>query len=176
MYHNQRPAIYDIESKSFEKVRLPRWYEKSGVTPSCKVYWRPEKSYKRRFEGGWLYLHKVLSPTQFKVASYMEMKASPFTNSLEPLSDKTSIRELAKEFGVGVNTVKSTFNKLFEVGVYGRFEVGDAGSKVSYWIFNPFLSFNGDKIDYSIVSLFKNTAIGKHVSNIGYAKFTSRSD
>ena len=88
--------------------------------------------------------------------------AEAYTNSLEPLNDETTINQLASLFGISRNKVTPTLKKLFQLGVYAKFEVVKPDVPYTkYWILNPFLSFNGRTLDSDIANLFIGTVIEK---------------
>lgn len=66
------------------------------------------------------------------------------SNSLIPLNDKTTNLELADMFGIDRRKVRACVNKLFEVGVLGKFEGKNHDDLYkNYWILNPYIYFNG---------------------------------
>lgn len=110
----------------------------------------------------WIYLEKRLSTLEFAVASRMALMAGAYTNSLMPLNDESTVVELSYRLGIGVNKAKSVTNKLFELGVFAKFDVKEVDVDYKkYWIFNPYLSFNGRVIDSSMRNLFRNTLPAK---------------
>jgi hypothetical protein len=79
-----------------------------------------------------------------------------------PLSDKSTVEELSRVMGIGVNKAKSVSKKLFDMGVFAKFDVREVDMEYKkYWIFNPYLSFNGRVIDTSMKNLFRNTIPAK---------------
>lgn len=83
------------------------------------------------------------------------------TNSLEPLSDTTTVQEIANRFNIGRNKVTPMINKFRNLGVFGEFGIVEHGNRPQrYWILNPYLSFSGKIIDSGIANYFKNTSIG----------------
>ena len=65
------------------------------------------------------------------------------TNSLEPLNDTSTIPELMEFLQVSKNKVNPILKKLFNLGVYGKFEFVDAEKGYTkYWLLNPYLSFS----------------------------------
>ena len=82
------------------------------------------------------------------------------TNSLAPLSNKTTVKELSEQFHIGINQVTKTFEKLFSLGVYAQFKISKYGMK-EYWILSPYLSFRGKLIHDSIWQNFKGTILEK---------------
>ena len=84
------------------------------------------------------------------------------TNSLQPLNDATTAMELAECFKLDRRRTKKTFEKLFNLGIYGKFSVVDENiAFTKYWVLNPYLSFGGKIIDSSIARLFKGTRLTK---------------
>lgn len=86
------------------------------------------------------------------------------TNSLKPLSDEMSVRDLSKEFNISKNTVTQTFTNLFKLGVYAQFKISKGDIK-EYWILNPYVSFKGKLIEDALVANFKDTEIEKYFNN-----------
>jgi hypothetical protein len=114
--------------------------------------------FQRTYIKAWDLLRTQTTDKEFRIATLLALKAKPFTNSLEPLNDDVTAEYLASEFNTSRNDVKKVFDKLFSLGVYGKFELHETNINYKkYWIFNPFLSFNGSKIDKSILTLFENT-------------------
>jgi hypothetical protein len=97
------------------------------------------------------------------------------TNSLKPLDDNITIHELMSYFDISEKKVKTTFKKLFELGVYGKFEVAKKNKDYTkYWIVNPYLSFKGKTIEKSITELFKGTHISIAFYNENYETSTMK--
>jgi hypothetical protein len=84
------------------------------------------------------------------------------TNSLKPLNNDTTVRELSERFGVGVNQVKKNFKNLFDLGVYAQLSIArDDGNE--FWILNPYISFKGKTAEDSLFDNFQNTQITKYL-------------
>lgn len=110
----------------------------------------------------WIYLERHLSTLEFAVANRMALMAGAYTNSLRPLNDESTIFELTNKLGIGKNKVISVTKKLFDLGVFAKFDIKEVDVDYKkYWIFNPYLSFNGRFIDMSMKNLFKNTLPAK---------------
>ena len=121
-----------------------------------------DETFSKNYTRSWNYLLDVLSPIELKIAIKMSTIADMNTNSLEPLNDTTSIRELAETFGISVNTVPKAFEKLLYHGVYATFEYTHYKNGLTKtWIFNPYISFKGKLIKSDIKELFDNTIIAK---------------
>ena len=106
------------------------------------------------------YLEGVLTNAELGIVTKMIRLADYNTNSLAPLSNKTTVKELSEQFHIGINQVTKTFEKLFNLGVYAQFKISKYGMK-EYWILSPYLSFRGKLIHDSIWQNFKGTILEK---------------
>lgn len=156
LHHNEVPAKINVETgivSEIEKKTIPKGKENV-------VKFDPEALFSKHYNKAWEFLYYKLSPLEIKVALYLAMKAKAFTNSLEPLNDDTSVREISDLVGISVGKVKPVFERLFQLGVYGKFEIVEAKKGYTkYWVLNPFLSFNGATIQKGIVELFRGTQV-----------------
>lgn len=129
--------------------------------PSVQVF-KPDAKFIKSFPLAWQLLYHMLSPLELKVALKMSTMTKMITNSLEPLDDDYTYDQLTKEFEISRGKVKSIFDRLFTLGVYGKFEVSDSNFKhTKYWVFNPYLSHNGKVVDNLTENLFSNTIFAK---------------
>lgn len=114
--------------------------------------------YHRRSSKAWGVLREQTTPREYIVADKLACMAQAFTSSLEPLSDDLSIRDIAKELNENKDTIKKSIDKLFNLKVLSKFnEVDLEKQHTKYWVFNCFLSFNGDVIVDDIQDLFSDT-------------------
>lgn len=105
-------------------------------------------------------LQKYLTHTEISIVVSMIMRADYSTNSLAPLSNETSIRQLAEIFSISPTIVRKTFDKLFKLGVYGQLKIStDSGNE--FWILNPYIYWRGRLKNDSIFKHFANTDITK---------------
>ncbi len=105
-------------------------------------------------------LKPLLSHTEISIIVSMIMRAEYNSNSLAPLNNETSIRELEKTFGIGHNLIPKTFKKLFDLGVYAQLKIAtDRGNE--FWILNPHIYWKGKLKDDSLFKHFRNTEITK---------------
>lgn len=126
------------------------------------IAFEPDAIFSRSYSKSWNYLYYRTTALEYRVAHHLATKAKAFTNSLEPLNDKSTVREIAEAVDISTGKVTIIFERLFNLGVYGRFEVSEQDrGRVQYWILNPYLSFNGKRISKDIVSLFDRTEIAK---------------
>ncbi len=157
LLHNEAPAKINLETGEVKMLTKPM-----GKSNPDKMKFEPNAQFSKTYTKSWKYLDKVLKPHEFKAAYRLACKAKAFTNSLEPLNDETVLSILVEELGISKNQVKPVLKHLFDLGVYGKFEVADSkNSYTRYWILNPYLSFNGTWIDKTIADLFKDTLIAK---------------
>ena len=114
--------------------------------------------FQRRYPKAWDLLETQTTDKELAVAYKLAKKAQAFTNSLQPLSPDSTITELSEELRVNRNIIGKIIDKLFKLGVIGKFEVYDRHeTHHKYWVFNPFLSFNGNVIKHDLYPLFENT-------------------
>ena len=103
-------------------------------------------------------MKEILSKDECFIVLQMIQMTEFNTNSLKPLSDETTQKELSDLFGVGKNQVQKYIKHLFELGVFAQFKISKYGLK-EYWILNPYISFKGKTIEDSIFKNFSNTII-----------------
>jgi hypothetical protein len=155
--HNEIPAIHNVETGEVTPI-VPIEYEKKKAKTT--ELFEPNARFQKNYIKSWNYLHDRLSALEFKVAHFLSQKAAPVTNSLAPLNDDTTVRDLAEEFSISTGKVKVVFEKLFKEGVYAKFELYQRGHEFTrYWILNPYLSFNGREIHLKTLELFRETDI-----------------
>lgn len=142
-------------------------YEQLSTKPSNNpdVSTLRHGSFAKRFSVSWRGLAMLTSKFEYAVAGYMSDKVKPITNSLDPMSDDMSLRELGHHLDISHTQVKGTLDKLFQLGVYGRFDVSiwkdvDFGHK-KFWVFNPYLTYNGPVVDDRTRNLFSETIFAK---------------
>lgn len=134
--------------------------------PDGKEVFEPNGRFQKSYTKTWEYLDKVLSPLEFKVTAKLCRMAQINTNSLEPLNDETTAVTLAQEFDLDHRKAKKLFRRLFELGVYAKFEAYKPSIKYTkYWLLNPYLSFNGKIINSDIRLLFVGTILEKVYNN-----------
>jgi hypothetical protein len=157
--HNEIPAKFNLETGEIAYVGIHRSKNK---TKGIQEKHEPGAKFYKNYPASWAFLKKNLEPYEYMAAHSLALRAKANTNSLEPLNDDTVISILVEEIGVSKNRVKSVLQHLFDLGVYGRFDIAEVGKRYTkYWILNPYLSFNGTIIDKSISELFKNTLVAK---------------
>lgn len=107
-------------------------------------------------------LKDKLSNIELGIVFQMIGLAEYNTNSLKPLNNDTTVRELSERFGVGINQVKKNFKNLFDLGVYAQLSIArDDGNE--FWILNPYISFKGKTAEDSLFDNFQNTQITKYL-------------
>lgn len=153
---HERPAIMNMETGEIQEIvtNKPR-------NPDA-VKFAEGKAFIKTFPKAWDLLYKMTTPLEYKIAMRMSQNVKMMTNSLEPLNDETTYQELADSFSISRAKAFSAFKKLFELGVYGKFEVYDSSFKhTKYWVFNPYLSINGAVVSKTTLNLFSTTIFAK---------------
>lgn len=152
---NHNEVVAKVNKETGEVTAVP---SRNSNIPEDREIFEPSAYFRKDFTNSWKFLNKVLTPLEFKVAYTLALMAKATTNSLEPLNDDSTIPELMGALNISKNKVKPILEKLYRLGVYGKFSVAKIDKPYTkYWIYNPYLSFSGKIIDSSISSLFKNT-------------------
>lgn len=160
--HNESPAKINRETGEVLELKKPHQAYRKRDEEDDRIVFESKAMFTKTYTMAWTYLNRVLEPHEYKAAHRLALKAKAYTNSLEPLNDETVITVLVEELGISKNRVKVVLKKLFELGVYGKFEVANPNKEYTkFWILNPYLSFNGKVISQSITNLFKDTTIAK---------------
>lgn len=160
--HNEIPAKVNTETGEITEVR-----SRPNNIPEGKEIFIKDEYFSKNYERAWLFLVENLTPTEIGIAVKMSLMTELNTNSLNPLDDNTSIRQLAEYFKISTKSVKKTFSKLFKLGVYASFHYCHyKRGEVKEWIFNPYISFKGRLINSDIKYLFDDTEIGRLFNTI----------
>jgi RNAse (barnase) inhibitor barstar len=161
----------DTSTGELKEVPSPRTFnsEKFEIFPL-------KDAYARNFTKNWDLLAAQVSDIELKVAYKMERLIKPYTNSLAPLNDDTTVRSLAEVFGVSVNIIGKALKKLWHLNVYGTRKIydRDLGKDLEYWVFNPYLSFNGVTIEKGLCEQFENSIFAKKSKYGMYDKSNSK--
>lgn len=104
-------------------------------------------------------LFKECNSSEIKVVLHMIYLSEFNTNSLNPLNDETSHRELGKIFNLDHKTIKTIFTHLKELGVYLQLNITEVDGFKEYWILNPYISWKGKLKSDSLFLTFANTKI-----------------
>lgn len=154
LYHNETLIAVDQETGEMRDVSTNR----RNNIPDGSMLFGDKAIFRKDYQNSWFFLKEVLTPIEYKAAHTLAMMAKANTNSLEPLSDESTLRELMSVLDMSINKVKPIMNKLFDLGVYGKFEVYKPERPYTRnWIFNPYLSFAGRLIKSDIAKLFVGT-------------------
>lgn len=162
--HNERVAKINLETGELKVNPI-----KLNNLPEDSIIFEPDAFFKKHYTTSWNYLRNELTNIEFAAALRLAIMAKANTNSLEPLNDNTTLSTLVEVLGVSINKVNTVLKKLFDLGVYGKFEIVDASKGYTrYWLFNPFLSFSGQIIKSDIANLFKGTKVALAFYNPDY--------
>lgn len=160
--YNEIPAKVNIETGELTEL-----VDKDSIktNPEMETF-TTEFLFQRTNTEAWKLLRTQTTDTEFRIAFELALRAKAFTNSLQPLDDNTTTVELAEEFGIRRQDANKLFKKLFDLGVYGRFEVTEQDKAFKkYWVFNPYLAFNGRAINTNTKNLFSNTTYARVMRN-----------
>lgn len=156
--HDQRPAVLDVTTGDIKEIDTKHMTTRDT---GASIF-NQDASFFKSFSGAWEWLYYRLSPLELKVVVYLAMKAAPITNSLEPLNDDSSVRDLANVVDISKSKITVVFTKLLELGVYGKFEVVEEGKRyMKFWILNPHLAIKSKVIKDGVVKLFQGTELSK---------------
>jgi hypothetical protein len=162
---DERPMIYNNRTQEIKDI--PKY--KNNI-PEGKHLFEPEGIFRKDYTNSWNFLKRTLTPIEYKAAHTLAMLAKANTNSLQPLNDDTTLKELMEVLDVSKNKVKPILDKLWDLGVYGRFDVKEADKPYTkYWLFNPYLSFSGKLIHSDIATLFSGTHCAKAFKDSEYS-------
>lgn len=116
--------------------------------------------YQKRNPPAWKWLKNRTSSAEYNIADELALMAEAYTSSLKPLNDETTTTALAEMLGVPRKRIMQYIDTLFKLGVIAKFEIYEHNDGLmKYWLFNPFLSFNGAQIKDSVSALFSRTTI-----------------
>jgi len=154
--HNEVPAVINLDTgeiKEFVGVGV-----KKEMRDKTMEYFRSSQPYQRFFTNAWVLLRTQTNNLEYSVAQQLGQRAKAYTNSLEPIKPESTMVYLSTELNIDRRKVFAIVDKLFKLGVIGKFEVYDRFDvHHDYWVFNPYLSFNGIGIKKDVVTLFDRT-------------------
>lgn len=154
--HNEVPA--KINKDTAEVITL----EKPNNVPEGKIVFK-QTDFSKLNTQAIHFLFDNCSRLEIAVVLKMVAMAEYGTNSLKPLSNETTVRDLAETFGFAVGKVQQTFKHLFKLGVYAQFKVCKGDLK-EYWILNPYIACKGRVLDNMLTNNFKGTDVEKYVT------------
>ena len=160
--HSEQAAIINKQTGEIKPLDI---LERKPVSGKLE-YHNQEQTFKKVYSKAWALLETQTTDKELLVAHKLAMMAKAYTNSLEPLRPELTNTLLSEELGIDRKKVRGILNKLVKLGVIGKFEVGEKISETAseikkYYIFNPYLAFNGKLIDKDISALFEGTFYAK---------------
>jgi len=156
---NDHEALMKLDKRTGEIAEV----KSVGGNPNASYHISRTK-FKKVYQPAMSFLSRHLTNEELGLVYKMIEKAKPYSNSLNPFNNETSLRTLEEHFGVSKNKVKRMLDRLFNMGVYGKFELVEENKEYTkYWILNPYIAFNGKTIDKGIQDLFSRTDIAKIV-------------
>jgi hypothetical protein len=136
--------------------------KRSNNIPKGKEVFEPDSIFTKDYSNAWAFLCRELSHLEIATTVRLIQLSKNNTNTLAPLNDDTTLKELSDTLQVSINKIKVVLKRLWELGIYGKFDVAEVDKLYTkYWILNPYLAFKGRIINSDIAQLFKNTHIAK---------------
>lgn len=162
-YDDVIQSVNVVDRYTGEIVEVEHLPSKKGKKPSNGMTkYNLMEYYHRRNTRAWFLLDTQTSKKEYDLAIKLADRSKSFTGSLEPFNDDMGMSAMAKVLKVDRRTLSDSIDKLFRLGVIGKFEVYEANEVYKkYWFFNPYLAFNGDIIKESVQDLFSNTYYAK---------------
>jgi len=152
--HNQAILIRDNDTGEVNEVTV------STPKQTGSTKYGETMSFHKIYDTTLEYLKLKLTDIEIRVVMTLVTRAAPITNSLDPLNDDLTYRELANELSISIGKVKPILEKLFKLGVYGRFEVTEkALGYRKYWLLNPVVATKSVVIKDDVQGLFANTEL-----------------
>jgi hypothetical protein len=164
---NEVPAVVNLETGEVLTCTPKRSYKSSTrIAMQGEEEWIVKTPHNKFYIKNWEWLKKQTTDEELFVAFKLCMLVEEYTNSLRPLSDSTVTEELSRIIRCNKNNIKPILYKLYQLGVYGRFDVCDPEKPFTkYWIFSPYLNFMGNIIDSEMARLFSTTRIARAFRN-----------
>lgn len=155
LQHNEIPASINIETGEIKEFKP---FKSHKLKDNSMEVFKHDQPYQRTFTRAWLLLETQTNTLEYKVAYNMGLMAKAYTNSLEPLTPESTVRQVSELLNIDRNKVTSIIDKLYKLGVIAKFEVYNRNEIYqNYWVFNPYLSFNGKTIKKEVTTLFDKT-------------------
>lgn len=153
--HNEIPAKINVQTGEIKELKH---FNKKQLKDNTMQYFNHDQSYSRTFTRAWLLLKTQTNDLEFKAANTMALLAKAYTNSLEPLTPESTMISVAETLSIDRRYVSTIIDKLYKLGVIAKFEVYNRNEVYqNYWVFNPYLSFNGKTIKKEVTTLFDKT-------------------
>lgn len=152
---NEKLAKINIETGEIKEINISATRKPRDKSMD---YFNSKNVYQRYFTKAWGLLMTQTNDLEFRAATMLGMMAKAYTNSLEPLNPDSTAKELSDYLHIDRRLVLGVMTKLEKLGVIGTFGVYNRNEVYQgFWIFNPYLSFNGKIIKKDVDVLFKDT-------------------
>ena len=155
LHDDEIPARYNKRTGKYINCNV-----KTNNIPENMEDYKPDKGFIKTYVKVWEFLADNLTNTEMSVVTRMSIMLEYSTNSLNPLDDKTSVRNLSNTFNISTKTVKNIFEKLFDLGVYLSLRYNHkTRGRVEEWIFNPYIATKGRFVNSDLLQYFNSTII-----------------
>ena len=159
--HNEVPAKVNVETGEVKQTRDGRMHNKFPENKSKLNY--PSFGILNTRAAG--IIADRFDIVERSIVFQMISMAKIGTNSLSPLNESTSQRELARVFDVSRSKVSKALDRLFREGVYMELVIAEGGERAEYWVLNPNIFWRARTKDDSLFKQFENTNISILVTN-----------
>jgi len=151
--HHQAPAYLDTETGEFVEITTNR----TLVDKDYELFKSKEK-FHRTFTKSWILLEQMCSTEEIGIAHKLAIRSSYKDGVIEVINGEISYRALSTELGVDRRKLKPVIEKFINIGVFAYVKIANGDNTTSEkYLFNPYLSFNGNLIDKNLKSLFKSS-------------------
>ena len=154
--HSEVVTVVDKETGAIREVKKRTW---GNVKYGDKIISNNEP-FRKDYCKAWEYVCGELSAIELRAMVKMVLLARTQANSLDYLSDKTTLTDLVDMLCVSKNKINGVLEKLYDLGVYRKYIIKDKNKPhTMYWVLNPYLSYCGKEINSTLSEIFKDTRI-----------------
>lgn len=158
--HDETPVI--LNSRTGEVKEIQKSYNRTAGNPDV-CYHKKKDQFKKVYQDALTYLSNRCSAEEMGVIMKMIELIKFETNSMPPLDNERSVRELSTLFKINRRRVMSVLENLRQLGVYYTYNIVEleknGRSDNKYWKLNPDIAFNGRKINKGILKDFEKTEL-----------------
>lgn len=121
---------------------------------------KPQEIFFKKFSDAWPFLYENLNSLELETLMELCYRAGLQDQVIKELNGHTIQEEVSSHLNLTPRKSKLIFDKLFRLGVFGKFRVAKVNDPNSNaWIMNPYLGFLGENKKSGIAKLFKGTVV-----------------
>ena len=118
LWNEEIPAAINLETGEVRTIM-----QRPNNIPEGKEVFENKAKFIKCYTNTGIFLQRYLTSEELGIVMTMIMLSDQKNCSLKPLDDKTTVEELMSLFDISEKKVKSTFIKLHQLGVYGKFDI-----------------------------------------------------